>query len=290
MCPDPTLDPRTFLRAFEKAVSEYIQIILQALLDCWCSAWLPSCPEPTDDSRVPLAVVKIRKKDCKILSVCNWTVLRPFAVTVPMFQYWFSWIHPFFQLQPDRSQSERLCCDGIKIPEAQPPEEERPLPPPPGGEIPIGRPGRSPRAEIGDPPSLSASFFQFGQTGEGAEKIGMGLLKRVQRNPPPLSVDDLTIALLTSGPPLNLNTPGVTESPHFKLLEVIIGTFFSSLDVNLLQAFGGPGAQKITPQSIKESHDLLGLRSELQELREKVKVQEVQVKDLTQRLKKGKFR
>jgi len=73
---------------------------------CACSALLPPCPEPVADPRVPLATITIRKRDCKILSICNWGQRR-LALTVPSLQYWLSFLPFGRQLQ---ELLAGLCC------------------------------------------------------------------------------------------------------------------------------------------------------------------------------------
>ena len=86
---------------------EIVLIWYQGLLACLCSVLLPPCPAPADDNCVPLATVTVRRKDCQILQVCNWTVHRKFATTFPNLQYWLS-ILPF--VRELRELMERVCC------------------------------------------------------------------------------------------------------------------------------------------------------------------------------------
>lgn len=90
------------------AFVELVYIWFQALLDCLCSVLLPPCPAPAEDNCVPLATVTIRKRDCRILRVCNWTTHRKFATTFPNLQYWLSWL-PYGRLL--RDLIERICCE-----------------------------------------------------------------------------------------------------------------------------------------------------------------------------------
>ena len=73
---------------------------------CLCSALLPPCPDPVASNCVPLATITIRKRDCKIMRVCNWSA-RKFATTFPNLQYWFSFL-PFTRLL--REAIETVCC------------------------------------------------------------------------------------------------------------------------------------------------------------------------------------
>jgi len=81
-------------------------ILGEYLRSCVCSALLPPCPEPAGDNCVPLATLTIRKRDCKILRVCNWSS-RKFVTTFPNLQYWLSFL-PF--VRNLRQAIERACC------------------------------------------------------------------------------------------------------------------------------------------------------------------------------------
>jgi hypothetical protein len=80
-------------------VSEYIR-------SCLCSALLPPSPDPAASNCVPLATITIRKRDCKIMRVCNWSV-RKFVTTFPNLQYWLSFL-PF--VRSLRQLIEDGCC------------------------------------------------------------------------------------------------------------------------------------------------------------------------------------
>jgi hypothetical protein len=81
-------------------------ILGEYLRSCLCSALLPPCPPPTDDSRVPLATITIRKRDCKIMRVCN-VGPRKFLTTFPNLQYWLS-VLPF--VRQLRRLLDQVCC------------------------------------------------------------------------------------------------------------------------------------------------------------------------------------
>jgi len=76
-------------------------ILGEYLRSCLCSAMLPSCPEPAGDNCVPLATITIRKRDCKILRVCNWS-RRKFERPFPIFNIGF---HSCRSRAPCESQS-----------------------------------------------------------------------------------------------------------------------------------------------------------------------------------------
>jgi hypothetical protein len=107
VCPAATLDPDVYAPAFGAAAMSLLLIWYRGLLACLCSGLLPPCPDPVDDDCIPLATVTVRKRDCHILRVCNWTVHRKFATTVPSLQYWFS-ILPYARYL--RALLEEACC------------------------------------------------------------------------------------------------------------------------------------------------------------------------------------
>jgi hypothetical protein len=76
------------------------------ILHCVCSAMLPPCPEPADDNCVPLATILVRRRDCKILRVCEWEPRR-FVVTFPTLGYWLS---PFGLTKNLHKLIDFICC------------------------------------------------------------------------------------------------------------------------------------------------------------------------------------
>jgi hypothetical protein len=114
-----------------------VQLVLiwfDALLQCLCSALLPPCPQPTQDERVPLAVLHVDAASCKVLRVCNWSVHRKLAVTMPALQYWLDLL-PFSNGL--REMLQALCCFdlGALLPERDVPPPPSVVAPAPGGGI-----------------------------------------------------------------------------------------------------------------------------------------------------------
>jgi hypothetical protein len=105
-CPSPDLPLAQFQQALTQSILAMFEPTLQAMLHCICTNILPPCPPP-EDPRVPLAVVTIRKRDCHIVKVCNWTPLRRHVVTFPTLGYWLGWI-PLRRII--REFMEELCC------------------------------------------------------------------------------------------------------------------------------------------------------------------------------------
>src|SRR5262249_16357869 len=90
------------------ALTRLQAIAEQLLLDCFCSVLLPPSPDPGGKDCVPLAVVTVRRSDCRVITVCNWEE-RKFAVTLPNLFYWTSWL-PWQTLQDGFA---RLCCGPV---------------------------------------------------------------------------------------------------------------------------------------------------------------------------------
>ena len=116
VCPSPTNNP-SFDAQMQQAVAALFTLLIEALLACLCNALLPPAPCGTSDDRVPLAIVTVRKKDCKVLRVCNWTHLRKLVITFPTLEYWFSWI-PWFKSIQDAIAA--FCCADIELPQREP--------------------------------------------------------------------------------------------------------------------------------------------------------------------------
>jgi hypothetical protein len=113
MCPvpDPTNDPNldNFAKQMSHMVAIFVHLYIEAMRDCLCTALLPPPPWGTNDDRIPLAIVRVRKKDCMVIDICNWTQLRPIVLTFPTIEYWLS-ISPW-PLLP-RDIVHKLCCGG----------------------------------------------------------------------------------------------------------------------------------------------------------------------------------
>ncbi len=108
-CPSPNND--SFWYTIGSALEAEILVLFEILLDCFCSVALPPCP-PAGDPRVPIAAVTVRKSDCAILSICDWTPLRKHVVTTKTLGYWFGWL-PFAPLI--RQFMLEACCNAFNL-------------------------------------------------------------------------------------------------------------------------------------------------------------------------------
>lgn len=105
VCPAPS--PNQTPQQYQTAVLVQVApIVAEYIRSCLCSALLPPCPDPALGNCVPLATITIRKRDCKIMRVCNWSA-RKFVTTFPNLQYWFSFL-PF--VRNLRQAIATACC------------------------------------------------------------------------------------------------------------------------------------------------------------------------------------
>lgn len=95
-----------FIRSFLQLIAAWAE----GLKICLCLSLLPPAVISTCDPRVPLATVRVRKRDCKVLSVCNWTTERKMMVTWPSFAYWLG-IVPIVDII--RELMDRVCCSSL---------------------------------------------------------------------------------------------------------------------------------------------------------------------------------
>jgi hypothetical protein len=79
--------------------------LVDLISECFCSALLPACPEPASDNCVPLAVVTVRTRDCRVVEICNWEA-RKLLITWRTVGYWLSWL-PWNRV---REAIAALCC------------------------------------------------------------------------------------------------------------------------------------------------------------------------------------
>ena len=126
--------------ALAQAVLLLYVVFIDALLNCLCSALLPPCPLPSDDSRVALATLHVASNPCRVLRVCNWSVHRQIAVTMPALEYWFS-VLPISDLL--RELLQKMCCFDLasllRLPD-QPVGVAQPVGQPVGGPQPVAQP------------------------------------------------------------------------------------------------------------------------------------------------------
>jgi len=87
------------------AMQQLDRTLFELLAECFCSALLPACPQPAANNCVPLAVLTVRTRDCRVVEICNWEA-RKLLITWQTVGYWLSWL-PWYKL---RDMLARLCC------------------------------------------------------------------------------------------------------------------------------------------------------------------------------------
>jgi hypothetical protein len=109
-CPpaDANTNPQQYL---VQVVQLFAPVIIEYLRSCLCSALLPLCPDPPPANCVPLATITIRRKDCRIIRICNLEG-RKFLTTFLNLQYWLSWLPYVRNL---RNALARVCCTVLPV-------------------------------------------------------------------------------------------------------------------------------------------------------------------------------
>lgn len=108
-CPDAN-NADGFANAIVASVLQLFAIWLDAIKQCFCLALLPPAPAPTCEDRVALATVRVRGRDCKVLSVCNWTTERDILVTWTSVSYWLGSLGIWDVL---RDGLDTICCSSL---------------------------------------------------------------------------------------------------------------------------------------------------------------------------------
>src|SRR5579871_731355 len=232
----PTPDPQqdNFDAALLETSVSLATIAAEYLRYCLCQALLPPCPDPVDGDCVPLALIEVRRSDCRIVDICNWGARR-IALTFPQLQYWASPLQLGDRLI---SALERLCCTeltrtrAVKFPEVAapvapqiaagaPPDAPPPVPPPPPP--PPAPPVPAPPAPVADGMNVTQtaallalqSFKNQGRTMDAATVLldamgfvddgGQPLLTPFERASPVslLLANQLTQPLVSSSVPLS---------------------------------------------------------------------------------------
>jgi len=84
---------------------QFDDLLMEMVSECFCAALLPPAPAPQADNCVPLAVVTMNPRDCRVQQICNWQA-RKLLITWRSVGYWLSWL-PWHCLQ---EQIARFCC------------------------------------------------------------------------------------------------------------------------------------------------------------------------------------
>jgi hypothetical protein len=114
-----TTDTPWMSTVFVPVANQITAVAAEYWVHCFCSTLLPPCPQPVECNCVPLATVKVRRSDCRIMEVCNWGPRRH-VVTFPHLEYWLS---PWGSQETLSAAIAKLCCApfrerDVKVPEA----------------------------------------------------------------------------------------------------------------------------------------------------------------------------
>jgi hypothetical protein len=128
-CPNPQ-NPDNFSQDLLESLYGLLAVWVEGVKNCLCLALLPPVPQATCDLRVPLATVRIRARDCQVLSICNWTTERKLLISWPAVTHWLS-VVPIGALL--RDLLDRLCCNSLldifdRLFDDREPEPQQPVP------------------------------------------------------------------------------------------------------------------------------------------------------------------
>jgi hypothetical protein len=126
--PDPAQTDAQYAQALAPIVAQIGGIAAEYERYCECAALLPPCPDPVECNCVPLATLRIRKADCRILQVCNLGV-RQFVVTFPHLGYWLNLSGVSDLL---RDFLEQYCCEPFREKQVRVPLQRPPVRDPAG--------------------------------------------------------------------------------------------------------------------------------------------------------------
>jgi hypothetical protein len=286
-CPPTDQGQQAFCDALDKLGVELSKAAGEALLACVCSAALPPCHD-AGDPRVPLALVNVRRSDCSIVSVCDWTRLRRFVITFPTLRYWLGWL-PYGRLI--RNWMEAVCCNALGLPQIFP-----------GGQL-AATAAMGPDMAAGTTSSGAPASYATGTTGAGttggtgqdmfsqpltfdfgkAGRTGLGttvaqaVIHNLGSPAPTLTTGDLGQALFQ---PLDLTLPSVERlatQPAIKVLSEIIRPLTRGIPPALLQMGARPAPPARAAAPTAAAADVEELRARLTELQRTIAEQQAQI-------------
>jgi hypothetical protein len=275
VCPASNLDAETFFQAIGLAVIELAVTAFEGLVECFCAAALPPCHD-AGDPRVPLALINVRRSDCTIVSVCNWTPLRRQVITFVTLRYWLGWI-PYGRLI--RSLMEAICCNVLGL---------RDLPgqwTAAGQAAATGRRARAatPAAEAAGTTGQDAFSqpltFDFGKAGRVglANTVTQAVMFNLASPPSALTAGDLGRAMFQ---PLDFTAPSaerLASQPAIKILSELIRPLTTGLPPALLQPAQAPPARDQPATPVAAAADVEALRTQLTQLQQTVAAQQAQI-------------
>lgn len=112
-CPDPS-KPEGFAQQVAEMRALFLAAVFALIKDCICLKLLPAVKPPASDPRIPLAAITVDlSTSCSIVSICNWTPLRPIVLSATALEHWLRLFGIPGLFRPIMA---RLCC---AIPEVQ---------------------------------------------------------------------------------------------------------------------------------------------------------------------------
>ena len=276
VCPQPSLGSDAFEQAMDEVGQQAFILLYKLLISCLCYAVLPPCPEPTHETRVPLATITVSCGTCRVIRVCNWTTLRKFVTTFPNLQYWLSWLPYGRQL---RQYLEYLCCDlaGLrdKLTVCQPRDREEP-------NSPVGVVVRPRTTEAQAAPVQNFSNMTFSAFARDSDAYTLdALMSGLSANPDAKGAEFLT--------QVEQENPSQFLFLNF-LAQPLFGSALGKLSTeefegrNIMSSIAS--ALSTSPESF-DRDDLKDLKKEVASLRTRVSTQEKEIETLRASMPKG---
>ena len=277
-CPSPELADAAFNAAMTAVAWEMAIFLVEAMIACLCSAFLPQCPPPALEARVPLAVITVTGKNCKVLDVCNWTPHRKILLTWQTMSYWFSWLPLFKSI---RNGLHALCCNlfGLKVPTPQPPGV--------AGVAPAVNPAGVAANVTNNAQPAVGPFLNSAMFFDAQPSFATAALMRMPRMPIAMSPADLAAALFRKrgpGDTVALSDDDIATVPEFRLLNHLAAPLVSSLGIDGLMAALGPGARDVPGAPGAKESDVVELRQQVKTLQATLKSQAVEIERLSDRI------
>jgi len=249
---------------------------MNAVFACWCSALLPPCPQPSPDSRVPIATLDVSDNPCRVLSICNWTHHRKIAVSFPALQYWLDLLPVGTWL---RCLLEQSCCTEI-VGESAPAEEAAMT------RTPVLAEGQSEqKATFNIPPAYQARAYRRlnPQVADPARlrvfgTLLQGMIERRGKALEPRTLIESVFLSDSAKTAEHLSATELANLPQFLLLNQI-------LDPLLVAALGPvlAGKEAAAPESTADVSETAALKEQIASLQSRLDAQEAKLTELSKK-------
>jgi hypothetical protein len=226
---------------------------------------------------VPLAVVTVAGKDCRVIEVCNWTLHRKILLTWPTMAYWFSWLPLFKTL---RQGMHDLCCELFGL-RRQPPGVAD-VRPEPAGRVGLFASGISgEEAEDAGPRLASGTYFR------DRSSFVTAAIMRMPRMPASMAPAEIADALFRrrgADETVAVSDENIATVPEFRLLNHLAAPLVSGLGLEGLMAVLGPEAGPATHTKAAAEADVVELRQQVRTLQAALKSQAATIEGLAARV------